>query len=105
MKLFLVIGLGTLLSGCMTLGRSFDVAKVKAIEIGKTTEADLKALFGEPYRTGIDDGDETATWMHYRLSLFGDQRTRDLYVRFQRDGKVKTYSFNSNVQEDQEQFR
>ncbi len=59
----------------------------------------------EPYRTGIDDGDATSTWLHYRLRVFGEQDTRDLYVRFNGDRTVKSYSFNSNFPGDHEKSR
>lgn len=96
---------GGALAGCVTMGSPFDVARVPEIELGKTTRTDLEQLFGPPYRTGLDDGDDTATWLHYRLALLGDRRTRDLYVRFHADGRVKSYSFNSNLEEDRELLR
>ncbi|MFH1723695.1 MAG: hypothetical protein ABII00_03625 [Elusimicrobiota bacterium] len=88
--------------GCVTIGRPFDVSRVPEIRTGKTTEQDLLRELGGPYRRGLDDGDATATWVHYRLRLLGARDTRDLYVRFSADGTVKSYSFNSNFPEDRE---
>jgi hypothetical protein len=93
--------LAAALCGCMTMGSPFKVEQVPQIQIGKTTGKDLRGMFGDPYRSGIDDGDSTETWLNYHLSLFGDQKTRDLYVRYKADGTVKSYSLNSNFPEDQ----
>jgi outer membrane protein assembly factor BamE (lipoprotein component of BamABCDE complex) len=90
------------LSGCITVGKPFPVTHVPSIELNRTTQRDLLAVFGEPHRTGIDDGDVTWTYVHYRLRAFGDQETRDLYLRFNKDGTVKSYSFNSSLDEDRE---
>jgi hypothetical protein len=92
--------MSTVLTGCMTVGRPFPVDRVASLRVEQTTQADVRSLFGEPDRTGVDDGDETWTYLHYRLSVFGDQRTRDLYVRFGPDGRVRSYSFNSSLEED-----
>jgi hypothetical protein len=89
-----------LLAGCMTIGRPFRTELVSRIELGKTDEGELLRLFGPPYRRGVDDGDRTWTWLQYKLRVFGTQRTRDLYVRFDGNGKVRSYSFNSNFDED-----
>ena len=40
-------------------------------------------MFGLPYRRGIEDGDSTWTYLHYKVRLFGEHmRTRDLYRPF-----------------------
>lgn len=95
------LGCALLVAGCMTVGGPFPVREVPEIQVGVTTKQDLLDRFGAPYRTGYDDGDRTWTWVHYELSLFGDQRSRDLYVRFGADGRVKSYSFNTNFAEDE----
>ncbi|HRY28596.1 MAG TPA: hypothetical protein P5079_01015 [Elusimicrobiota bacterium] len=100
MRIVYLIGLAAFLAGCVTVGKPFPVGLVPAIEVGKTTQQALLRDFGEPARTGIDDGDETWTYMHYKVRLFGSQDTRDLYVRFHKDGTVKSYSFNSSLEED-----
>lgn len=83
-------------AGCASVGRPFPVDRVRDIAPGKTTREQIQAEYGRPYRTGLEDGDETWTYLDYRLSAFGAQRVRDLYVRFNADGTVKSYSFNSN---------
>ena len=93
-------GLMLALVGCATVGRDFPVGPVAQIEKGVTTKTDVRAMFGNPWRTGVEDGRETWTYGHYRYSLFGDAKTRDLVVRFDPDGKVASYSFNSTYPQD-----
>ena len=88
---------GCMTTGCMTVGRPFPTQEVRQIETGKTTREEVKEMFGEPWRTGLEDGESTWTYGHYRYSLFGDGMTRDLVVRFDGRGVVSTYSFNSTV--------
>jgi hypothetical protein len=97
--------LAAALSGCMTMGRPFDVGRVPQIQLNKTTEKDLKTMFGEPYRTGLEDGAPTATWVNYKVWLFGTEQTRDLYVKFNDDGTVRSYSFNTNMPEDHDALK
>jgi len=87
-------------SGCATVGRSFPPDRVQSIEIGQTTKLQLMGLFGMPYRRGIDDGDSTWTYVHYKFRLFGEHlRSRDLYLRFDPQGRVKSYSYNSSMED------
>ena len=69
---------------------------ITAIRVGTTTRDDVRAKFGEPYRTGIEDGDTAWTYLLYRFSAFGGEKTRDLYIRFDAAGKVKSYAYNTN---------
>ena len=89
-------GFGLLLnSGCATVGHDFPVDIVNKIEIGRTTKDDLLAMFGEPWRTGIEDGLKTWTYAKYRYRLFGSTSTTDLKVRFSAENVVESYSFNT----------
>jgi hypothetical protein len=83
------------LSACMTVGREFATDKVGQIQIGKTTRDEIHQLFGEPWRTGLEDGRRTWTYGHYKYSLFGPAQTRDLVIRFDPKGVVASYTFNA----------
>jgi len=99
----LVVGVALLaLVGCATVGREFPVGPVATLKVGETTQEEVRRLFGEPWRTGVEDGRKTWTYGHYRYSLFGPAATRDLIVRFDPEGKVASYSFNSTYLEDQQ---
>ncbi len=83
---------------CATIGHRFPPENVVRIKSGETTKAQLIGDFGLPYRRGIEDGDSTWTYVYYKFRLFGENlRTRDLYVRFDSDGRVKSYTYNSNL--------
>ena len=84
-------------TGCLTVGRNFVSEPVSGIAKGVTTKADVSQLFGEPFRKGIDDGYESWTYLYNRLSLFSEARSKDLYVVFNKDATVRSYTFNSNV--------
>lgn len=86
--------------GCISVGSDFPVAPVRQIEIGATTRDDVQRMFGDPWRTGIEDGERTWTYGTYRYSLFGNTSTRDLVVRFDAKGVVSSYTFNSTRPED-----
>lgn len=87
-------------TGCLTVGREFPVRSVRELRIGETTRDDARRMFGEPWRTGLEDGQRTWTYGHYRYSIFGETRTRDLVLRFDEGGVVTSYSFNSTVPDD-----
>ena len=83
------------LAGCATVGRDFPTHNVDQIRIGETTRAEIQTMFGEPWRTGVEDGKRTWTYGKYRWSAFGDAETTDLVVRFNPDGTVSSYVFNT----------
>lgn len=87
---------GTL--SCATIGHRFPPENVARVKIGETTKAQLLGDFGLPYRRGIEDGDSTWTYVYYKVRLFGETlRTRDLYLRFDPEGRVKSFTYNSNL--------
>lgn len=81
--------------GCATVGSDFATHNVDQIRIGETTRAEIQELFGEPWRTGIEDGKRTWTYGKYKWSAFGDAETTDLVVRFNPDGTVSSYVYNT----------
>jgi hypothetical protein len=97
----LAAGTAALLAGCLTVGRDFPALAVTKLEIGVTTRERVRELFGHPWRVGVEDGDPTWTYGHYRYTLLGSTRTRDLVVRFDRAGVVKSYTFSSTDPKDE----
>lgn len=83
------------LAGCLTVGREFPTDRVGQISIGHTTRDEVHRMFGEPWRTGLEDGRRTWTYGHYRYKLFGTTETRDLVIRFDPNGVVASYTFNA----------
>ncbi len=96
--LFLILVAVTLLS-CATVGRPFPKSAVERIVIGRTTGAEIKELFGPPWRTGLEDGLKTWTYGHYHYSIFAPARSRDLVIRFDDRDVVVSYSYSATVAE------
>lgn len=96
-----ILLIAALLAGCglLTVGSDFPSPTKDMIQTGKTTKADLLRFFGEPYQVGIDSGDLTWRWF-YAQKYSGGEISKDLTVRFDDKGVVKSYSFNSNEPED-----
>ncbi len=83
--------------GCATIGNNFPHDFTSRIEIGKTTRLEIEKALGSPFRTGLDSGDPTASYLYYRLGLFISPITKDLTVTYSSEGIVKRCVFNSNV--------
>ena len=87
-------------SGCFTVGNNFPSRPVRKIEKSVTTKPEIEKLFGDPFRKGLDDGYESWTYVYNRWNLFSTTRSKDLYVVFNRDGTVRSYTYNSNLEEE-----
>ncbi len=74
------------------------------IAAGKTDKASLERMFGEPYQVGLDSGDQTWRWFYGQRNA-GTELSKDLSVRFNPDGTVKSYSFSSNFPEDMQRLK
>jgi outer membrane protein assembly factor BamE (lipoprotein component of BamABCDE complex) len=84
-----------LAAGCATVGKDFATHNVDQITLGENTRSDIQEMFGEPWRTGVEDGKGTWTYGKYRWSAFGDAETTDLVVRFNPDNTVSSYVYNT----------
>ncbi|HYB44612.1 MAG TPA: hypothetical protein VEL75_22750 [Candidatus Methylomirabilis sp.] len=95
-----------LLAGCVSMkfGRDFPSPEAQTIVIGKTDKAELERALGEPYQVGLDSGDQSWRWFYGQREP-GVERSKDLSVRFNSDGTVKSYSFSSNFPEDMNRLK
>jgi len=94
--LMLLVALSVPTTGCMpTVGEAFPFYKVRQIEVEKTTMAEIREMFGEPWRTGLENGERTWTYGEYGVKL-----SRDLVIRYDDQNVVKSYSFSSSEPED-----
>ena len=85
----------TLSGGCATVGKPFPTDQVTTIKIGETTQQQIQQTFGEPWRVGVENGHRTWTYGEYIYRLLGDTETTDLVIRFDENGVVKAYNYNS----------
>lgn len=83
------------LSACATIGVDFPAGEVKNITIGKTTQQDIRSLFGSPWRTGFEDGHRTWTYGNYNYNLFSDNKAKDLVIKFDKSNVVVSYTFST----------
>ena len=94
--LMLLVALSLPATGCMpTVGEAFPFYKVRQIEVEKTTMAEIRDMFGEPWRTGLENGERTWTYGEYGVNI-----SRDLVIRYDDQNVVKSYSFSSSEPED-----
>jgi len=94
-----VFVIGLLACGCATVGHDFPSEKVQAIRLNQTTQAEVEAMFGPPWRTGMEEGMVTWTYGRYRYAIFSDAKTKDLVLRFNDQNVVVSYSFNTTEHE------
>src|SRR5262249_14357466 len=90
-----------LLAACVSIkfGRDFPSPDRQLIVVGKTDRQVLQRPFGAPYPGGIDSGGPTWRWFYGQRDS-GVELSKDLSVRFNADGTVKSYSFASNFPDD-----
>ena len=87
-------------ASCVSVGREFPVSKVPEIRIEETTRDEIRAMFGSPWRVGLDDGQQTWTYGRYRYGVFRETSTQDLVVRFNDRGVVASYTFNTTAHDE-----
>ena len=85
-------------TGCATVGQEFAATRVMEIKLAETTQQEVKQMFGEPWRTCIEDGLVTWTYADYKYYLFAPEDTQDLVIRFDNMQRVKSYTFNTTRQ-------
>ena len=100
-RLINLLLIATLVAACggLKFGSDFPSPTKDLLAVGKTTKADLLRFFGEPHQVGLDTGDPTWGWTY--VQAFANQEfTKQLTVRFDGKGVVKSYSFVSSFPED-----
>jgi outer membrane protein assembly factor BamE (lipoprotein component of BamABCDE complex) len=102
--LAVLVGAFTLSCAGLQVGREFPSPDAAQIKADVTDKARLLTLFGEPYQVGIDNGDQTWRWFYAQRSA-SSTTSKDLAVRFNANGTVKSYSFTSNFPEDMKKLR
>lgn len=93
--IFLLLITPLFISSCASVGRDFPETRVSKIQIGKTTNKEIQKMFGPPWRVGIEDGSPTWTYGKYNYRILGDSSTKDLVIRFDNNGVVTSYLFNT----------
>ena len=85
--------------GCVSVGSDFPSAPIAELAVGRTTQAEVRREFGAPWRTGLEDGQRTWTYGHYRYSLIGGERARDLVLKWDARGVLTSYTYATTEHE------
>lgn len=97
--LLLALSLSLCPAGCATVGRDFPATRVSEIQQGRTSQNEIREIFGPPWRVGMENGQTTWTYGKYRYGL-GGKEAQDLVIRFDSLGLVDTYTFSSTKHAD-----
>lgn len=91
--------------GCTSiyLGREFDSTQFEtSVQLGVTTDADVRTWLGEPVSTGIivnEKGERLTRWIYYsgkgRLPSLRNSELKMLEIRFDRNQLVRAYNWSS----------
>lgn len=84
------------------LGSNFDDSVVNAISLGETSRTEIKALLGEPYRTGQVNDDLVWIYLYeeYEFPAQTDIRVqvntyqKSLIIHFDENDRVKSFTQN-----------
>ncbi len=99
-RALVLLAAALVLAGCaIKVGHAFPSPDPGMIAINQADKAFLTRVFGEPYQVGLDTGDETWRWFFAEHGT-GGETSKDLSVRFNQNGTVKSYSFMSNFPQD-----
>jgi len=92
--------------GCagLRVGRTFPSPDPAQITANVTDKAALERMLGAPYQVGLDSSDQTWRWFYAEHGSDGEV-SKDLTVRFNPNGTVKSYSFTSNFPDDMKRLR
>jgi hypothetical protein len=98
MKKALLIAVSALaLSACVSVSRPFrESPSLTTHEPGKTKSENILQMFRHPRRGGSDAGEDTWTYLDYKFGPFIQSHAEDLYVHFNKDKTVRSYTFNTD---------
>ena len=80
-----------LLSSCGTVGKEFDESLYANIAKGTTTHKEIRAMFGPPFKKGIQNGDPVWTYEYNYVNAFGTDVIKDMIIVFGKNGVVKSH--------------
>ena len=92
----IVVGIILISNGCGTVGKSFNTSKVESIVNGITTRSDIKKMFGEPFKIGVQNGQPIWVYEDNYYSIIREGTSKDLIIIFSLDGIVQSYQFMSS---------
>ena len=94
--LIILVGIILLQGGCGTTGKSFNTSKIESIVNETSTRADIKKMFGEPFKTGIQNGQSIWVYEDHHYSIISNDSSKDLIIVFGPNGVVQSHQFMSS---------
>ena len=94
--LIILVGIILLPGGCGTAGKNFNASKIGSIVNGTTTQSDIKKIFGEPFKTGIQNGQPIWVYEDHLYSIISNDSSKDLIIIFGPNGVVQSHQFMSS---------
>jgi hypothetical protein len=86
----LLVLIGLVLAGCVSVGRDFDIAKADQLIPGVSTEADAKRLLGEPItvQRNPENRHDLFIWQNVYGTGLGTGGGQKLAISFDEKGKM-----------------
>ena len=89
--------LALFLSGCGTVGKDFDESLYANIVKGTTTHKEVQAMFGPPFKKGIQNGYPVWTYEYNYVNSLGSDIIKDMIIVFEKNGVVKSHQLMTNT--------
>jgi len=87
------------MSACGTVGKNFDEALYVNIVKGTTNQKEIQAMFGAPFKKGIQNGLPVWTYEYNYVNSFGTDIVKDMIIVFEKNGVVKSHQLMTNTPE------
>ncbi len=85
--------------GCGSYGKNFNASLYKNIVAGITTQKEIHAMFGSPFKRGIQNGYPVWIYEYNFYSSLGNNITKDMVIVFDHRRVVKSRQIMTNQPE------
>ena len=82
--------------GCGTTGKNFNESLHKNIVVGTTTHKEIQAMFGPPFKKGVQNGSKIWTYEYNAYNSLNKDITKDMVIVFTPSGVVKSHQMMTN---------
>jgi hypothetical protein len=82
--------------GCGSTGKNFNESLYKNIITGTTTHKEIQAMFGSPFKKGVQNGSKVWTYEYNAYNSLGNDITKDMVIVFTPSGVVKSHQMMTN---------
>ena len=77
--------------GCGSTGKNFNESLYKNIVAGITTHKEIQAMFGAPFKKGVQNSSKVWTYEYNAYNSLGNDITKDIVIVFTPSGVVKSH--------------